>query len=92
MKKYKEIKLFIKEPDNKDSYVIESLEESFKYNQLISGISNLKQIYFCNLKKIPQAEPLEVSVNRCIRSLKIIDNEGILIVAGNQEINLISVN
>ena len=91
LKKYKEIKLFLKEPDNKCNYVVESLEESFKYNQLISGISNINHIYFCNLKKIPEAEPLKVSVNRCIRSLKIIDNEEILIVAGNQEINIVSV-
>ena len=52
----------------------------------------LNHIYFCNLKNILQNEPLKVNVNRCIRSLKIIENEDYLLVAGNQEICIINID
>ena len=73
-----------------NGYAVESMEESIKYNQLIIGISSIKQIVFYNLNNL-KMESINIKVNRCIRALKIIDDNDILIAAGNQEINLIDI-
>ena len=70
--------------------IIEGIEESIKFKKLICGISNLKSIYFCDLNDLSNIKKINVSVNRCIRALKLIKND-ILIVAGNQEINLVNI-
>ena len=70
---------------------IEGLEESTKYHQLICSYSLNETIFFCNLDNIQEIVPLNMKVNRCIRALKIIENGEILIVGGNQEINVVDV-
>ena len=37
-------------------------------------------------------QKINMNVNNCIRAIKVIDEGDILIVAGNQEINLININ
>ena len=80
--KYKEIKL--------GKNRIQSLEESIKYEQLISGLCRFGIIFY-NLNN-QQIQKINMNVNNCIRAIKIIDEGDILIVAGNQEINLINID
>ena len=88
---YGKINLYeVENLEENSQLVIEGIEESIKFKKLICGISNLKSIYFCDLTDLSKIEKINVSVNRCIRSLKLIKND-ILIVAGNQEINLVNV-
>ena len=68
---------------------IEALEESIQHQILICGISSKRNIYFCDLNNFSNIEKINVSVNRCIRALKII-NKDILIVAGNKEISIVN--
>ena len=86
---YKQIKLY----DDTDDFIfeqqVESLEESTKYHELVCGNYHSKVIFFCNLNNVQQIQKMDISVNRCIRALKIIENGEILIVAGNREINII---
>ena len=89
-KKFREIKLFINEPGHLFEHQIESMEESFKYNELICGNYHLKKLFFCDLNNPQIIESKDVNINNCIRALKIIENGEILIVAGNQEINVIN--
>ena len=89
--RFKEIKIFLKEPQQYTDFQIESLEESIKYNQLICGQSNISKVYFCNLNDLSQIEKMSINVNRCIRALKIIDDD-FLIVAGYQEIYIVHIN
>ena len=88
--KFKEIRIYLEEPSCKIPFQLESLEESIKYHQLMCGHSLLKKIYFCNLNNLSQIENMEISVNRCIRALKIIDDD-VLLVAGNQEIYIVDI-
>ena len=80
--KYKKIKL--------GKFKIQSLEESIKYEQLICGMCRFG-ITFYNLNN-QRIQKINMNVNNCIRALKVIDEGDILIVAGNQEINLININ
>ena len=65
--------------------VIEGLEESIKYHQLICGTFIEKRIYFFDLYDFSKKGIININVNRCIRALKILKDD-ILIVAGNKEI------
>jgi WD40 repeat protein len=88
--KFKEIKIFMTEPQQYQDFQLESLEESIKYNLLICGQSVIHKVYFCNLNDLSQIEKMNINANRCIKSLKIIDDD-FLIVAGNQEIYIIHI-
>ena len=83
--KFKEIKIFLEESQKYQDFQIESLEESIKYNQLICGQSVIQKVYFCNLNDLSQIKKMSIRVNRCIKALKIIDDD-FLIVEGYQEI------
>ena len=88
---FEKINLYEVENLKEDSpLVIEGIEESIKFKKLICGISNLKSIYFCDLNDLSNIKKINVSVNRCIRALKLIKDD-ILIVAGSQEINLVNI-
>ena len=92
--KFKEIKIFETENDgeNEQNFFknqIESMEESVKYKQLICGNFHQLKLCFCNLNDTSQIEKKELNINNCIRSLKIISNGEILVIAGFKEINLI---
>jgi len=50
--KFKEIKIFLEKPQKYTDFQLESLEESIKYNQLISGQSVINKVYFCNLNDL----------------------------------------
>ena len=76
-------------PEN-STLVIEGIEESIKFKKLICGIAQMANVYFCELNDLSKIEKINVSVNRCIRALKIIKDD-ILIVAGNQEINIVKI-
>jgi len=89
--KFKEIKIFLEEPQKYTYFHLESLEESIKYNQLISGQSVINKVYFCNLNDLSQIEKMNINVNRCIKALKIIDDD-FLIVAGYKEIYITHIN
>ena len=76
---------------NKDEdFQVEGLEESIQYKKLIGAASFKNCIYFCDLTNFSSIEKINVSVNRCIRALKIISND-ILLVAGNKEINVLNI-
>ena len=83
---FREIQLYENELLNQQ---IESLEESIKYHELICGNAHSKNIMFCDLNNTQLIVKIEISVNRCIRALKVIESGEILIVAGNNEINVI---
>ena len=83
---YQEIKYF------EENEAIHSLEESLKYNLLIGSASEFENLYFFNLNNLSEKYKLKISGNRCIRSLKIIDNSEFLIVAGNRQINIVNIN
>jgi len=92
--KFKEIKIFENENDDENEQhfknQIESMEESVKYHELICGNFHLGKLCFCNLNDNSQIEKKDLNVNNCIRSLKIIKNGDILVIAGFKEINLIN--
>ena len=67
---------------------LESLEESIKYKELICGSFHFQKIFFYNLST-GQIQNLTVSINRCIRALKIIENDEFLLTAGNKAIYII---
>ena len=87
--KFKEIKLYENDPIDTFDSQIEAMEESSKYNELICGNYHSSQIVFCNLKNPLLFETIDIKVNNCIRALKIIEDGEILLVAGNNEINVI---
>lgn len=89
--KFQEIKYIDDEIEDLNLRQIEGIEESTKYQQLICSYSVSEIIFFCNLNNITEIVPLNIKVNRCIRALKIIENEDILLVAGNKEINVIDI-
>ena len=72
------------------NHFLQSLEESIKYKKLICGAAFESSIYFCNLNNFSLIEKLKVNVNRCIRALKVINND-ILLVAGNMTINVLNI-
>ena len=92
--KFKEIKIFENENDDQNELhfnnQIESMEESVKYQELICGNFHQGKLCFCNLNDNSQIEKKDLNVNNCIRSLKIIKNGDILVIAGFKEINLIN--
>ena len=73
-----------------EDFQVEGLEESIQYKKLIGAASFKNCIYFCDLTNFSSIEKINVSVNRCIRALKIISND-ILLVAGNKEINVLNI-
>jgi len=93
--KFKEIKIFETENNNENELPffnkqIESIEESVKYKELICGNFHQEKLCFCNLNDTSQIGKININVNNCIRSLKIIKNGDILVVAGFKEIHLIN--
>ena len=90
--KFKEIKIFENDDQNELHFnnQIESMEESVKYQELICGNFHQEKLCFCNLNDTLQIEKKDLNVNNCIRSLKIIKNGDILVIAGFKEINLIN--
>ena len=89
---FRKIKIYeIENLSDNSQKVIEGIEESVKFKNLICGISRNENIYFCDLNNVSKLEKINVSINRCIRALKIIKDD-ILIVAGNKEINLIKID
>ena len=88
---YQEYKIYEVEQMNMDEELqIEALEESIKYKKLICAASSKTRIYFCDLNNFSLIEKINMSVNRCIRALKIIDND-ILLIAGHMEINVLNI-
>ena len=80
--KFKEINLLSNELINDNMAIqFEAIEESIKYNSLICGNSLFSKIYFCDLNDY-SIDSMNIQINRCIRSLKIIEND-FLIAAGN---------
>ena len=93
--KFKEIKIFENENNDENEHQffnnqIESMEESVKYQELICGNFHQEKLCFCNLNNTLQIVKKDLNVNNCIRSLKIIKNGDILVIAGFKEINLIN--
>ena len=89
--KFKEFKIIEFEQMSKNLFLrIEAIEESIKYKKLICAASSQSSIYLCNLNNYSLIEKVNVSVNRCIRALKVINND-ILLVAGNMKINVVNI-
>ena len=89
--KFQEFKIYeIEQMNGKWDLPIEALEETIQYKKLICAASSRIAIYFCDLNNFSPIEKIKVSVNRCIRALKII-NDNILLVAGNKEINVLNI-
>ena len=89
--KFQEFKIYEIEKMNENSELrIEALEETIQYKKLIGAASCFTGIYFCDLNNFSVIEKIKVSVNRCIRALKII-NDNILLVAGNKKINVLNI-
>ena len=87
--KFKEINLLSNENINDMIIQLEAIEESIKYNKLICAYSLFRKIYFFDFFN-SSIESMNLNINRCIRSLKIIEND-FLIAAGYIEIFLIDI-
>ena len=88
---FKEFKIYqIENMNMNDGLQLESLEESIKFQKLICGASTKRSIYFCDLNNVSPIEKIKINVNRCIRALKIIDDD-FLIIAGYKEINILNI-
>ena len=87
--KFKEINLLSNENINDMIIQLEAIEESIKYNKLICAYSLFRKIYFFDFFN-SSIESMNLNINRCIRSLKIIEND-FLIAAGYIKIFLIDI-
>ena len=72
--KFKEINLLSNENINDMIIQLEAIEESIKYNKLICAYSLFRKIYFFDFFN-SSIESMNLNINRCIRSLKIIEND-----------------
>lgn len=81
----------IEHMDMNEDFQIEALEETIKYKKLICASSIKRGVYFCDLTNYSFIETINLDVNRCIRALKVINNDDILLVAGYMKIYVLNI-